>query len=105
MYVIIESGGKQYKVGPGDTFYVERLPANPGDRVELDRVLTLVKEDGQVLLGTPQVTGAKVVAKVLEQGKGPKIMVFKYKNKVNYRRRQGHRQPYTRLSVEEIVGP
>jgi large subunit ribosomal protein L21 len=103
MYAIVATGGKQYKVAPGDTFYVEKLAVNPGDRVELDQVLTVVKDDGQVLIGTPLVDGAKVVTKVVEQGKGPKIRVFKYKNKVNYRRRQGHRQPFTRLTVEEIL--
>ena len=99
---IIESGGKQYQVAPGQTIDVEKLPASPGETVELDRVLMVAKGD-QVTLGHPLVKGAKVLATVAAQGKGDKIIVFKYKNKVRYRRKRGHRQPYTRLSIAEIA--
>lgn len=102
MYAIIESGGKQYQVKPGEVIFVEKLPAEAGEVVEFDRVLALNK-DGSLQVGTPYVPGAKVVGKVLEQGKQKKILVFKYKAKSNYRRRYGHRQPYTKVLVEEIV--
>ncbi|MGI5838180.1 MAG: 50S ribosomal protein L21 [bacterium] len=101
MYAIIETGGKQYKVAEGDKIKVEKLAANPGETVVLDRVLLVSKEDG-VVAGTPVVEGAKAVAKVLEQGKSKKIIVFKYKAKANYRRKRGHRQPYTELAIEKI---
>lgn len=101
MYAIIETGGKQYKVAEGDIIKVEKLAANPGDTVLLDKVLLVGKEDG-VVAGTPTVAGAKAVAKVLEQGRRKKIIVFKYKAKANYRRKRGHRQPYTELTIEKI---
>ncbi|SHJ51899.1 50S ribosomal protein L21 [Tepidibacter formicigenes] len=101
MYAIVETGGKQYKVSEGDVIFVERLEANEGDVVTLDKVLACSK-DGNLVLGSPVVDGAKVEAKVLEQGKAKKIIVFKYKPKKDYRRKQGHRQPYTKLVVEKI---
>ena len=101
MYAIIQTGGKQYRVAEGDTLFVEKIEANEGDVVEFDQVLTVVK-DGEVVVGKPVVAGAKVTAKVEGQGKGKKILVFKYKAKANYRRRQGHRQPFTKVTVEKI---
>ena len=101
MYAIIKTGGKQYKVAEGDVITVEKLEANEGDAVSFDQVLTVVKEDG-VVVGKPVVEGAKVTAKVQAQGKARKILVFKYKAKSNYRRRQGHRQPYTKVVIEKI---
>ncbi|HHY36785.1 MAG TPA: 50S ribosomal protein L21 [Firmicutes bacterium] len=103
MYAIIETGGKQYKVQPGDVVFVEKLPAEVGGKVEFDRVLAL-KQDDKLQVGTPYVEGARVVAKVLEHDKHKKILVFKYKAKSNYRRRYGHRQPFTRVQIEEIRG-
>ena len=101
MYAIIKTGGKQYKVAEGDTIYVEQLEAAVDDAVTFDQVLTVVT-DGGVKVGKPLVDGAKVTGKVLQQGKEKKILVFKYKAKSNYRRRQGHRQPYTKVSIEKI---
>jgi len=101
MYAIVETGGKQYRVQEGDTVYVEKLEATAGDVVTLDTVLA-VSKDGKLTLGAPVVAGAKVEAKVVEQGKGKKIIVFKYKPKKDYRRKQGHRQPYTKLVIEKI---
>lgn len=101
MYAIIETGGKQYRVTEGDVLTIEKLEANEGETVEFARVLTVVK-DGSVVLGKPLVEGAKVTAKVMAQGKGKKILVFKYKAKSNYRRRQGHRQPFTKVVIEKI---
>lgn len=101
MYAIIKTGGKQYRVSEGDVVFVEKLEANEGDVVEFDEVLTVVK-DGEVVVGKPVVDGAKVTAKVEAQGKAKKILVFKYKAKSNYRRRQGHRQPFTKVVIEKI---
>ncbi len=101
MYAIIQTGGKQYKVAEGDVVRVEKLAAAEGETVEFDRVLTVVKE-GEVIVGKPVVEGAKVTAKVEAQGKDKKILVFKYKAKSNYRRRQGHRQPFTKVVIEKI---
>ena len=101
-YAIIESGGKQYRVQPGDTIEVEVLAAEPGSTLDLDRVLML-SQDEQVTVGQPTVAGARVVAEVQEHGRGEKIIVFKYKPKVRYRRKQGHRQSFTRLAIKEIV--
>ena len=101
MYAIIKTGGKQYRVAEGDTVIVEKLAANEGDSVTFDEVLTVVKDDA-VVVGKPVVEGAKVTAKVEAQGKDKKILVFKYKAKSNYRRRQGHRQPFTKVVIEKI---
>jgi large subunit ribosomal protein L21 len=102
MYAIIETGGKQYKVQEGDALKVELLDAEVGHTVEIDKVL-MVSKDDQVKVGNPFVSGAKVVLKVQEHGKGKKIIVFKYKAKKNYRRKQGHRQPFTAVVVEKIL--
>lgn len=101
MYAIIESGGKQFRVSQGDVIFVEKLPAEIGATVEFDRVL-LIGSDAETKVGAPLIPNARAVGKVLEQGKGPKIRVFKYKNKINYRRRQGHRQPYSKVQIESI---
>lgn len=101
MYAIIQTGGKQYRVAEGDVVLVEKLEAAEGDVVEFDRVLTVVK-DGAVLVGKPVLEDAKVTGKVMAQGKGKKILVFKYKAKSNYRKRQGHRQPFTKVVIEKI---
>jgi len=101
MYAIIKTGGKQYRVAEGDTIIIEKLAANEGDVVTFDEVLTVVKDE-EVVIGKPVVEGAKVTAKVETQGKDRKILVFKYKAKSNYRRRQGHRQPFTKVVIEKI---
>jgi large subunit ribosomal protein L21 len=101
MYAIVKTGGKQYKVQEGDVIFVEKLQAEVEANVELNEVLAVSKEDGLVV-GKPVVDGAKVVAKVLEQGKGKKVIVFKYKPKQDFRKKNGHRQPYTKLVIEKI---
>lgn len=104
MYAIVETGGKQIRVAEGEVIRVEKLTAQVGDTVVLDKVLAIGKDDGDLVVGTPVVAGAKLTAKVLEQGKGPKIRIFKYKNKTNSRRTKGHRQPFTKLQIEKIEG-
>lgn len=101
MYAIIETGGKQYRVQEGDTLFVEKLDVAEGDVVTIENVLAISNE-GNLTVGQPLLNGAKVEAKVLEQGKGKKIIVFKYKPKKDYRKKQGHRQPYTKLLIEKI---
>lgn len=101
MYAIVETGGKQYRVAEGDVITVERLGAGEGEEVVLDRVLLVAGSDG-IKVGTPVVEGAKVRATVTGVGKHRKILVFKYKPKKNYRRRYGHRQPYTQLKITKI---
>ncbi|MEW5865466.1 MAG: 50S ribosomal protein L21 [Bacillota bacterium] len=102
MYAVIETGGKQYRVSEGDVLRVERVSAEPGEPVEFDRVLVVSDKDGGVKVGAPHVPGARVVASVIAHGKARKIFVFKYKAKKNYRRRYGHRQPYTEVRVQKI---
>jgi large subunit ribosomal protein L21 len=101
MYAIIETGGKQYKVQEGDVVYIEKLQATEGDNVTFDRVLA-VSKDGALVIGSPLISGATVSAKVEKQGKGSKIIVFKYKAKKNIRKKQGHRQPYTKVVISKI---
>lgn len=101
MYAIIQTGGKQYRVKEGDVLFVEKLEGNEGDIVEINTVLA-VGNEGEMTFGAPLVEGAKAVLKVLGQGKGKKVIVFKYKPKKNYRRKTGHRQPYTKVTVEKI---
>lgn len=101
MYAIIETGGKQYRVQEGDTLFVEKIDVAAGETVEFDKVLA-VSNAGNLSVGTPFVEGAKVEASVVEQGKGKKIIVFKYKSKKDYRRKQGHRQPHTKIKIEKI---
>ena len=102
MYAIIKTGGKQYCVEEGKVITIEKLDVEAGAEVAFDEVL-LVSGDS-VKIGQPTVAGAKVTGKVLEQGKGSKIRIFKYKAKSNYRRRQGHRQPFTKVQIEKIEG-
>lgn len=102
MYAVLVTGGKQYKVSEGDVIYVEKLNAEVDSNVELNNILMISKADGELVVGKPGVDGAKVSAKVLAQGKNKKILVFKYKRKLDYRKRQGHRQPYTKLQIEKI---
>lgn len=104
IYAIIETGGKQYKVIPGQIIDVERLKVAQGDTVELDKIL-LIAEGDKVTAGEPNVEGAKVIATSQGEGKGKKIIVFKYKPKVRYRKKTGHRQFYTRLTVDKIIEP
>ena len=101
-YAIVKTGGKQYRVEPGKSISVEKIDADEGSTVELDRVL-LISEDSHLTVGQPMVEGAKVVAEVAQQGKAEKIIVLKYKPKVRYARKQGHRQRVTKLSIKEIV--
>ncbi len=101
MYAIIETGGKQFRVQEGDTLYIEKLHNEPGETVEIDRVLAVQKDDG-LKLGSPVVEGATVQLKVVRHGRGKKIIVFKYKAKKNYRRKKGHRQSFTQVTVEKI---
>ncbi len=103
VYVIVESGGRQYRAEEGNTFSVEKLPYEVGDQVELTNVLLLANGDA-VQVGQPTVTGATVKATVVEQYRGKKILVFRYRSKQGFRRRRGHRQNYTRLRVDQIVG-
>lgn len=101
MYAVIATGGKQYRVKEGDVLLIEKLNLNEGDTVEITDVLA-VENEGNLKIGTPLVEGAKAILKVLSQGKARKVVVFKFKAKKNYRRKTGHRQPYTKVSVEKI---
>lgn len=100
MYAIIQTGGKQYTVQQGDEIFVEKLNVNEGDKVDFTTVLAVSTEDG-LQLGDA-VAGAKVVASVVKNGKAPKVIIFKYKSKKDYRKKQGHRQPYTKVRIESI---
>jgi large subunit ribosomal protein L21 len=102
MYAVIETGGKQYRVSPGQTLEVELLPAEPGSKVTLERVLLVTNDDGKTLVGAPLVPGGAVVGMVAREGRGKKIIVFKYKSKKRYRRTRGHRQDYTYLLITDI---
>ena len=101
MHAIIETGGKQYKVTEGDILYIEKLDAEAGESVTFDKVLAVLNGDSATI-GAPVVEGASVTANVVKNGKGKKVLVFKYKPKKNYRRRQGHRQPYTKVEITKI---
>ena len=102
IYAIVEIGGKQYKVAPQQTIEVDRLNVPEGDIVQLDRVL-FIGGNKDTLVGNPVIKGAKVVATSLGEAKGEKVIVFKYKSKVRYRRKRGHRQNYTKILVSEII--
>lgn len=103
MYAIIETGGKQYRVQEGDVIRVEKLEIADGEAVKFDKVL-LVANDAALNVGKPYVDGAVVEGIVEKQGKAKKIIIFKYKAKKDYRKKQGHRQPYTQIKIEKIVG-
>ena len=102
MYAVVKTGGKQYRVSPGDSVEVEKLPYEVGQQVELDQVLLVANGNG-AKIGQPLVEGAKVKATVTRQVKGRKVIVYKYRPSKRYRRKQGHRQNYTRLRIDEIV--
>ncbi len=103
MTAIIETGGKQYLVKEGDTLFIEKLDVNTNDTVTFDKVLAVIDGENQTF-GTPVVKGATVSATVVKNGKGKKIRIFKYNPKKGYRRRQGHRQPYTKVTIGKISG-
>src|SRR6266700_2695813 len=103
MYAIVETGGKQYRVKPGDTVAVERLTGEPGESLDLDRVLLVAGDGDQARVGSPGVDGAIVRAEVVEHIRGEKIIIFRYKSKVRYRRKTGHRQSLTRLKITDIM--
>ncbi|HSR32164.1 MAG TPA: 50S ribosomal protein L21 [Anaerolineae bacterium] len=102
MYAVVKTGGKQYRVSPGDSIEVEKLPFEVGEKIELDQVLLVANGSG-AKIGRPLVKGAKVKATVTRQAKGRKVIIFKYRPSKRYRRRRGHRQHYTRLRIDEIV--
>lgn len=104
MFAIVKTGGKQYKVRVGETIDVEKLPVEEGSEIRLDQVL-LAAHDGDVAYGHPVIDGAVVTARVARQHKGPKLIVFRYKSKSRYRRRTGHRQPLTQLTIQTIEVP
>lgn len=100
MYAIIETGGKQYKVSQGDIIFIEKIDVEAGSNIEFDKVLAVSGE--KMTVGNPIVSGAKVSGTVLSQGKSKKVIVFKYKAKKNERKKQGHRQLYTKVQIDEI---
>ena len=104
MYAVIEACGKQYKVTKGDVVFFEKLEAEEGKKVTFDKVV-LLSDDGKVEVGAPYIKGIKVEGKVVAHGKAKKIVVFKYKAKKNYKRKQGHRQPYTKVEITAIKLP
>jgi len=104
LYAIVETGGKQYKVSPGDKVEVDFLNVGSGKNVELDKVL-FIADSGDQIIGKPLVEKAKVTATCVDESKGEKIIVFKYKNKVRYRRKKGHRQLFSKLEIKDIIKP
>lgn len=103
MYAIIRSGGKQYRAEVGGTIDVDRLPQEVGESIEISDVLLFANDD-DTRIGQPQIDGASVTATVIEQFRGKKVIVYKYRQRTNYRRKRGHRQYYTRLRIEDIKG-
>lgn len=101
MYAVIVTGGKQYKVAEGDVLDVEKLEGQAGDKLTFKPIMCA--KDGQMTAGTPEVEGASVAGEIVKQGRGAKIMVFKYKAKKNVRKRQGHRQPFTQIKITKIT--
>jgi len=102
MYAVIETGGKQYRVAPGDTIDVEKLPGEVGSDVEFDKVLAVFKDQGELVAG-PEVGQVKVKGTITSHGRGDKVLVFKFKRKKQYKKTIGHRQDYTRVQVSEIL--
>ncbi len=100
MYAIIATGGKQYTVSEGDIIYIEKLGKNAGDTVTFDQVLFV--NNGEAKVGEPTVAGASVTASVVEEGKAKKVIVYKYKRKTGYHKKNGHRQPFTKVKIEKI---
>ncbi len=103
MFAVVRTGGKQLRVAPGESVRVEKLAGAIGDTVELDEVL-LVGGEGDARIGTPLVEGAKVVGTITDQARGPKLTIFKMKRRKGYRRKAGHRQPYTEIRVDQVEG-
>ena len=103
MYAIIQTGGKQYRVAPGDVLRVERLPGARGDAVQLDQVLLVSDDAGSVRVGTPLVANAQVKGQIVRQGRAKKVLVFKKKRRKGYKRTQGHRQYFTAVQIQEII--
>lgn len=103
MFAVVKTGGKQYRVSQGDQIRVEKLPGSVGETVELSDVLLLVDDEENVQIGQPLVEGARVKAEIVDQARAKKIIVFKMKRRKNYRRKAGHRQPYTALKIVEIA--
>ena len=104
MYAIVEFKGRQYKAEKGSLLKVDKIDAEPGSKLDIDSVLLLSKGEADVTVGTPYVAGARVSAVVENHTKDKKIIVFKYKSKKDYRRKQGHRQPYSIIKIEDIIG-
>ncbi len=102
VYAVIKTGGKQYKIREGDFLRVEKLDAQVGDTVDFEEILLVNDGNGNMQIGNPVVANAKVSARVLEQGRGKKIVIYKYKRRKKYRRKQGHRQPFTRVQITKI---
>ena len=103
MFAVLETGGKQYKVSKGDTIQVEKLAGEVGEKIKLDKILMVVDDDDNVKVGQPVLEGATVKAEILDQARHKKIIVFKMKRRKNYRRKAGHRQPYTELKIVDIA--
>lgn len=103
MFAIIETGGKQYKVNEGDIIFIEKLEADEGETVKFDKVLALSVND-EFKSGAPYVTGADVTAKIVKNGKAKKLTILRYKPKKGYKKKMGHRQPYTKVQIEKISG-
>ncbi|PKM77444.1 MAG: 50S ribosomal protein L21 [Firmicutes bacterium HGW-Firmicutes-15] len=103
MYAVIQTGGKQYKVAEGEILKVEKLAGAAGDKLVLDQVL-IVKDENGIKIGAPLLKDARITVEVIEQGRAKKIIVYKYKKRKNYRRKQGHRQSYTKIKIEKIEG-
>ncbi|HEY3177474.1 MAG TPA: 50S ribosomal protein L21 [Casimicrobiaceae bacterium] len=104
MYAVVKTGGKQYKVAPGEKLKIERIPADVGAEVTLDQVLMIVGEGDSVRVGQPVVAGAAVKATVVSQGRGEKVKIFKMRRRKHYQKHQGHRQNYTELRIDSIAG-
>ena len=104
MYAVVKTGGKQYKVAPGEKLKIERIPADVGTEVTLDQVLMIAGEGDTVRLGQPIVSGAAVEATVVSQGRGEKVKIFKMRRRKHYQKHQGHRQNYTELRIDSIAG-
>lgn len=102
MYAVIKTGGKQYRVTEGQKLRVEKLPGEPGDKITFNDVLMLGGDEAKI--GQPTVAGARVEAEIVEHARGKKIVIFKFRRRKNYRRKQGHRQPYTELKITGITG-
>ncbi len=102
MFAIIKTGGKQYRVSEGDEIFIERLPGEAGEELRFEEVLA-VGDEGSMVWGTPFVEGAVVTGELVKQGKGKKVVIFKMKSKKAYRRKNGHRQPYTRVKITKIA--